>query len=117
MSLHPYIAHLSKDGRKQTVSEHLQGTAEKCSGFAADFGGGNAGKACRADPRRGKCTDGFQRRLLENGPKVDHSTAGAFECMKRGQLFVAFAVAGHHGGLPDGGGGATGRKQARFSAA
>ena len=114
MSLHPYIAHLSKDGRKQTVSEHLQGTAEKCSGFAADFGAATQGRLAGLTHDAGKCTDGFQRRLLENGPKVDHSTAGAFECMKRGQLFVAFAVAGHHGGLPDGGGRGDGPETGTF---
>lgn len=35
---------------------------------------------------------------------MDHATAGAAECCKRGQVCAAFAVAGHHGGLPDGGG-------------
>lgn len=35
--------------------------------------------------------------------RVDHSTAGAVECWKLQQPFAAFAVAGHHGGLPNGG--------------
>ena len=37
------------------------------------------------------------------GPKVDHATAGAFVCLQQGQPFAAFAIAGHHSGLPDGG--------------
>ena len=41
----------------------------------------------------------FQRRL-HGGPKVDHASAGAFECLKAQQLAVAFAISGHHGGLP-----------------
>ena len=36
-----YLAHLAKDGRKQTVQEHLRGTAEKCSDFAGSFGAEN----------------------------------------------------------------------------
>ena len=99
-----YLAHLAKDGRKQTVQEHLRGTAEKCSDFAGSFGAEKQGELAGLTHDAGKSTDGFQRRILQDGPRVDHSTAGAFECMKRGQLFAAFAVAGHHGGLPDGGG-------------
>ena len=99
-----YLAHLAKDGRKQTVQEHLRGTAEKCSDFAGSFGAEKQGELAGLTHDAGKSTAGFQRRILQDGPRVDHSTAGAFECMKRGQLFAAFAVAGHHGGLPDGGG-------------
>lgn len=28
------LAHIAQDGRQQTVSEHLNGTAELCAGFA-----------------------------------------------------------------------------------
>ena len=30
-----FLAHISDDGRKQTVQEHLEGTARLCSEFAA----------------------------------------------------------------------------------
>ena len=50
----------------------------------------------------GKYSDAFQLRL-KGGPKVDHSTAGAQEAWVRQHLHTAFAVAGHHSGLPDGG--------------
>ena len=73
-------------------------------GLCRQFWGGKQGELAGLTHDAGKSTDGFQRRILQDGPRVDHSTAGAFECMKRGQLFAAFAVAGHHGGLPDGGG-------------
>ena len=47
----------------------------------------------------------FQKRLEGYGLKVDHSTPGAFEAVKRygrsvGRL-LAYIIAGHHCGLPD----------------
>ena len=35
-----YLAHISDDGREQTVKAHLDGTAELCRGFAGAFGAG-----------------------------------------------------------------------------
>lgn len=97
-----YDAHIAEDGRKQTVLEHLEGTAELCAGFAAAFGAEEQGRLAGMAHDIGKYSDAFQRRL-DGGEPVDHSTAGAVECFKMGQPFAAFAVAGHHGGLPDGG--------------
>lgn len=51
----------------------------------------------------GKYSRGFQDRILRDGPRVDHSTAGAHELLERGSWQGAYCVAGHHGGLPDGG--------------
>ena len=99
-----YLAHLSIDGREQTVLAHLKGTAERCAFFASDFGGEDQGRLAGLAHDLGKYSGAFQRRLRDGGPKVDHATAGAFECFSRNQGFAAFAVAGHHGGLPDGGG-------------
>ena len=48
----------------------------------------------------GKYSDAFQKRLA-GGTKVDHSTAGAYEALKKGLPMEAFAIAGHHGGLPN----------------
>ena len=39
-----YLAHIAQDGRQQTASEHLNGTAELCAGFAASFGAGDQGR-------------------------------------------------------------------------
>ena len=51
----------------------------------------------------GKFSNEFQDRILRNGPKVDHSTAGAWLLVIRsGKDLLAYCVAGHHGGLPDG---------------
>ncbi|WP_394964982.1 CRISPR-associated endonuclease Cas3'' [Candidatus Allofournierella excrementigallinarum] len=97
------LAHISEDGlRQQTVLEHLNGTASLAAGFAEPFGA--AGQAYLAGMLHdiGKYSDAFQKRLA-GGQKTDHSTAGAKEAFSMRQLEVAFAVAGHHSGLPDGG--------------
>ena len=97
-----YYAHILEDGlRRQTVAEHLHGTATLCRAFAAAFGAESDGELAGLTHDLGKCTEGFQKRLLENGKKVDHATAGAVACAARGQLYAAACVAGHHGGLRD----------------
>ena len=56
----------------------------------------------------GKYIPGFQAALRGSKTSVDHSTAGAAEILRRaagldkliGQL-IAYAIAGHHTGLPD----------------
>ena len=97
-----YLAHIAKDGRIQTVLEHLEGVAKRCAASASAFGAEEQGREAGLAHDVGKYSEAFQNRL-RGGPKVDHATAGAFECWKLGQGFAAFAVAGHHGGLPDGG--------------
>lgn len=97
-----YLAHIAGDGRKQTAAEHLNGTAERCALFAAPFGAEELGRLAGLSHDLGKYSMEFQRRL-DNGPKVDHATAGASACWRMGQPLAAFAAAGHHGGLPDGG--------------
>lgn len=98
-----FLAHISDDGRKQTVSEHLKGTAALCGKFAASFGAEKEGYFAGTLHDIGKFSFAFQKRLA-GGEKVDHSTAGAFEAMKLNQLPASFSIAGHHAGLPDGGG-------------
>ena len=97
------LAHVSEDGSEQSVEAHLEGTAALAAGFAAPFGAGAQGRFVGLAHDIGKYSDAFQRRLLENGRKVDHATAGAVECARLGAEWAAFCVAGHHGGLPDGG--------------
>lgn len=97
------LAHISADGlRTQTVADHLRGTAALCRDFADVFGASEYGYAAGLLHDIGKYSTAFQRRL-QGGEKVDHSTAGAQEALKLGQPEIAFAVAGHHSGLPDGG--------------
>lgn len=95
-----FLAHISDDGRKQTVQEHLEGTARLCSEFAAEFDAAEQGYLAGISHDIGKYTEAFQRRL-HGGPKVDHATAGAIECANAGSGQAAVCVIGHHSGLPD----------------
>ena len=96
-----YYAHISDDGRRQMVAEHLSGTAALCRSFAGEFGAEAEGELMGLAHDIGKCTDGFQKRLLEGGPIVDHATAGAVACARLLRTCAAACVAGHHSGLPD----------------
>lgn len=96
-----YYAHIAEDGRRQTVAEHLTGTSSLCRSFAGAFGAEAEGTLMGLTHDIGKCTVGFQKRLLEGGSIVDHATAGAVACAKRGHARAAACVVGHHGGLPD----------------
>ena len=96
-----FLAHIAGDGREQTVAEHLEGTARRSAAFAADFGSECHGRLVGLAHDIGKNSLAFQRRLKENGPKVDHATAGAIECARIGAGLSACCVIGHHGGLPD----------------
>lgn len=99
-----YLAHIADTGQVQTVTNHLEGTAKQSAAFARAFGAEEAGCLVGLAHDIGKFSDAFQRRLHGSLERVDHSTAGASECFRLGQPYAAFAVAGHHGGLPDGGG-------------
>ena len=98
-----YLAHRAEDGREQTILDHLNGTAKLCARFASAFGAEDQGQLAGLAHDLGKYSEGFQRRLAGSSEKVDHATAGAFECVTRNQPLAAFTVAGHHTGLPDGG--------------
>ncbi len=109
-----YYAHVRENvnGNKeyQTVAQHLTGTAELCRSFAAAFEAVADGELTGLAHDIGKCTDAFQDRLLNDGPIVDHATAGAIACAMRGNRYASACVAGHHDGLPDFGNMRTARK-------
>ena len=99
------LAHISEDGaRTQTIYEHLSGTAELAGAFAAPFGAQKEAEFAAKLHDIGKFSINFQKRL-HGGASVDHSTAGAQEAMKCRPPHpqAAFAIAGHHTGIPDGG--------------
>ena len=104
MAEEKFLAHRSEDQREQTIAQHLSGTASLCAGFAAAFGAKDQGQLAGLAHDLGKYSAAFQRRLQGSEERVDHASAGAAECCKLEQNFAAFAVLGHHGGLPDGGG-------------
>jgi CRISPR-associated endonuclease/helicase Cas3/CRISPR-associated endonuclease Cas3-HD len=96
-------AHKSKSGKFQTVSDHLENVAKLSGEFAKDFGAENTAYVCGMLHDVGKCSSEFQDRLLNNAPKVDHSTAGAMEVGKLyGESFkrlLGYIICGHHSGL------------------
>lgn len=105
----PFAAHASEDGKFQLLSDHLYGTAKKAGAFADAFGAEDLGYLAGLMHDIGKYSKEFQDRIFRNGPKVDHSTAGAYECATRlRQPWPAFVIAGHHTGLPDMGTGTDG---------
>ena len=85
----------------QSVAEHEEGVAALCAGFAADFGAEEDGKVVGLTHDDGKCTNGYQDRLLRGGKIVDHATAGAIRCLTLGRGYAAACVMGHHTGLLD----------------
>lgn len=99
-----YYAHKSEDSRLQPLEEHLKNTAELASKFAADFGASDAAYVAGLYHDAGKATKEFQCRLLDNGPRVDHSSAGAIVCENNKHRLEAACIAGHHNGLYDFGG-------------
>ena len=87
----------------QTVLEHLLGTKELAVRFAAAFHAEKDASLAALAHDLGKASELFRSHILhpERNIRVDHSTSGAQAV--RDNLPIAFAVAGHHGGLPDGG--------------
>ena len=98
-----YLSHRSEDGREESVLQHLYETAQMTAEFAEAFHAEEQGQLSGMLHDIGKYSDAFQRRLRGSPEQVDHATAGAWECCKACQPFASFAIAGHHGGLPDGG--------------
>ena len=89
----------------QTLSNHLSAVASAAAYFAAPFGASEWARVIGLLHDAGKASDAFQRRLRGGREQVDHSSAGAQLLDKRYSDFgrqLAYAVAGHHGGLPNG---------------
>ncbi len=105
MKKEEYIAHRTEDGRIQTVKTHLEGTAVLSEGFASAFNAAEWGRWAGLAHDIGKYSQPFQRRIRDpdHAPRTDHSTAGAQEALRQGLAAAAYAIAGHHAGLPDGG--------------
>lgn len=101
-----YFARIKPDGnQKQTIIDHLTGTAETAAEFADVFGCREWGYSCGLLHDIGKYSDKFQKRLL-GGTITDHSTAGAQELYHKHKytgMIGAYCIAGHHSGLLDGG--------------
>ncbi|MBO4989910.1 MAG: CRISPR-associated helicase Cas3' [Clostridia bacterium] len=99
-----YYAHTREDGEKQLLKDHLQQTAKLAGDFALpEFR--HCAQLAGLLHDLGKYQPSFQKKLEGKTIKIEHSACGAVEINKllRGVFGVAFAyaVAGHHAGLPD----------------
>ncbi len=103
-----YIAHTREnDSETQSIKKHLESTANKAKDFGNSFNNGDYAYICGILHDIGKYSKDFQNKITNNSNiRVDHSTAGAIEINKTINLvgrLLAYCIAGHHGGLPDGG--------------
>ncbi|MGD9877983.1 CRISPR-associated endonuclease Cas3'', partial [Desulfococcus sp.] len=104
-----YYAHSTENTDKsdwQILSEHLLNVAELAERFASVFGANEWGRFAGLFHDAGKATKEFIARLEGHPKKVDHATFGTRLAKDRtGKLglLLSYAIAGHHGGLPDGG--------------
>ena len=98
-----YVTHKRDDGVYQALREHLQGVAERSAAFAEAFGAAEHARRTGMLHDIGKYSPAAQQRQRdpEHTAKVDHATAGAQAAWAMYDLSAAFAIAGHHGGLPD----------------
>lgn len=96
-----YVGHKDDEGRIQPLKEHLENTAVLAKEYAQPFGAGDYAYILGLAHDIGKYAKEGQNRILHNGQKVDHSTAGAKELFVRRMLPAALCAAGHHSGLPD----------------
>ena len=108
-----YYAHSLEGQSKehwQPLREHLIKVQDEAAVRGAKFGAGKAVGLTGLLHDVGKYTKPYQRRL-HGGPAVDHATAGAkmvknltetaIDRDRATAELIAYAIAGHHGGLPD----------------
>ncbi len=109
----PYFAHSGTPGDFsdwQGLSAHLEGTAALAGTAAAPLGLPLCARMAGLLHDFGKYDPAFQRRIRGEGGAVDHSTAGAHLLLGRAgpahlvAQLLAYAILGHHAGLPDKGG-------------
>ncbi|MBK5252111.1 MAG: CRISPR-associated helicase Cas3' [Peptostreptococcaceae bacterium] len=91
----------------QTLKDHLVNVSEMAGKFAEGFGAKEMAEMAGILHDIGKYSNAFQSRLEGSGIRVNHSTAGAKEafamCGKLWGTSLAYAISGHHGGIPNGG--------------
>ncbi len=89
----------------QGLVEHLEGVAERASGFADAFGAGEWGDAAGLWHDLGKFAVAFQKYLRGEAQSPIHAFAGARQAIAANPVLgfvLAYCIAGHHAGLPDG---------------
>src|SRR3984957_16815661 len=110
-SLHYAHSTATPDGSNwQPLRDHLKQTALRAKMFGSKFGAAKAAALAGWLHDLGKYSEPYQAYIGGRGPGgVDHSTAGAQEVLKLGMKgadkgmaeLIAYAIAGHHAGLPD----------------
>jgi CRISPR-associated endonuclease/helicase Cas3 len=94
----------------QPLRDHLKQTALRAKMFGSKFGAAKAAALAGWLHDLGKYSEPYQAYIGGRGQGgVDHSTAGAQEVLKLGLTgadkgmaeLIAYAIAGHHAGLPD----------------
>lgn len=107
-----FTAHISADGRRQTVEEHCRNTAELCAGYMAQFGLESLGRLAGLAHDIGKLNGDFERYIHgESGMargQIDHSFAGAryiselaaesgIKLARETAQLIAHVIVSHHG--------------------
>lgn len=91
----------------EPLADHLTRVAERAVRFGQPLGVSDLAHAAALLHDAGKLRSAFQAYIQDQGPRTDHSSYGAHLARERyGEFYgplVAYAVAGHHAGLPDGG--------------
>ena len=103
-----HVAHISDAGKMEPIKDHLELVANKAAKFAKSFASADCAHLVGILHDVGKYSAGFQKYILDNGPRVDHSSVGASLIANVGLdakigYPLAYCIAGHHGGLPNGG--------------
>src|SRR6478752_625485 len=94
----------------QPLQDHLRQTALRAELFGGKFGAAKAAALAGQLHDLGKYSKAYQAYIAGRGPGgVYHSTAGAQQLLQLGLTgrdrgmaeLIAYAIAGHHAGLPD----------------
>ena len=101
-----YYAHISENGKSQSVLEHLENVAQMAQDFSIEEFK-NVNFLCGLLHDLGKYSSAFQEHLQNPAVRVEHSICGAKEvrrfCEPNSplELLLQLCIAGHHTGLPD----------------
>ena len=106
-----YFAHSAEglpESAWQVLKDHLDGVGALAAEFGRPLGMETAARVAGLLHDLGKYSPAFQARLRGSKTSVDHSTAGAAEILRTAEgpdgmiaQLIAYAIAGHHAGLPD----------------
>jgi len=85
----------------QLLADHLHAVAVLAARFCEPFQSAEWGRLAGRWHDIGKALPEFQQRLRGQSIKVDHAAVGAAFAARQRLVPLAFAIAGHHSGLPN----------------